>query len=421
MAPPGRAARNRVTINFEATAGSTVAAARRHHHVLVVGGGAAGIAVAARLRRARPGIDVAIVEPSERHWYQPLWTLVGAGVLPKERTERRQLDLIPPGVSWIRAAAADFRPDDRLVVLDDGELVGYDALVVCPGIRLDWGRVAGLEDAIGRDGVVSIWSYDQVDRVWDAIRGFRGGTAVFTFPSTPIKCPGAAQKIMYLADSHWRRRGVRDRTRIVFVSAAPRIFGVDKYAATLEHVVARKGIETRFRHELVAVRPETSEAVVRSLDTGEDETMGYDLLHVAPPQRPPRVVEESPLAGPSGWAEVDPATLQHIRWANVFSLGDASSLPTSKTGAAVRAQAPIVVSNLLAHLEGRRLAPRYEGYTACPLVTGYGKLVLAEFDYDCRPRETFPFDQSKERLSMYLLKKHALPRLYWHGILRGRA
>lgn len=389
--------------------------------MLVVGGGSAGLTVAARLRRLRPGLRVSVLDPADEHAYQPLWTLVGGGVVRKEETRREQRAVVPRGVEWLRQAAAEFRPEADTVVTADGEEIGYDALVVCPGIALDWEAVDGLADAIGRDGVCSIYDYEQVDRVWQELQRFGGGTAVFTFPSTPVKCPGAPQKIMYLADDHFRRAGVRERTRIVYVSAAPRIFGVDRYARTLERVVARKGIETLFRHELVAVRPEAREAVVRDLETGAEQALPYDLLHVTPPQRAPDVVARSPLANAAGWVDVDRETLQHVRHPNVFSLGDASSLPTSKTGAAVRAQAKVAAANLLAHLDGRPPAARYDGYTACPLVTGYGRLVLAEFDYDGNPRETFPFDQSKERWSMYQLKRYGLPLLYWRGMLRGRA
>ena len=375
----------------------------------------------ARLGRVRPGLEVALLEPSADHFYQPLWTLVGGGVVSKEVTRRPQAPLIPSGVRWLRDAAVELRAEENLVVTARGDAFAYDVLVVCPGIQLDWDAVPGLSQALGSEGVCSIYSYEQVDRVWEEIRSFREGTAVFTFPATPIKCPGAAQKIMYLADDHFRRVGVRDRARIVFVSAGSRIFGVDRYARTLERVVARKGIETRFRHALVAVRPNSHEAVIRNLDDGSESTLAYNLLHVVPPQSAPDLVKQSTLAGRDGWVEVDPLTLQHLRYPNVFSLGDASSLPTSKTGAAIRAQAPVAAANLLAYLDGRPLPARYDGYTACPLVTGYGKLVLAEFDYDGNPRETFPFDQSKERYSMYQLKRHGLPLLYWHGMLHGRA
>jgi sulfide:quinone oxidoreductase len=398
-----------------------VVPADRAHQVVIVGGGAAGISVAARLQRRRPDLDIAVIEPSERHYYQPLWTLVGAGVLPKERTLRSEESLVPNGVSWIREPVVQFEPERNRVSTRSGGHVVYDFMVVAPGIQIDWGSVDGLPAALGHDGVCSNWSYDIVDRTWDFIREFQGGTAVFTLPATPAKCPGAAQKIMYLADDHFRRTGARARSRVIFASAAGGIFGVEKYARTLRRVLQRKGVETLFRHNLLEVRPASREAVFEQLDTGERVTISYDLLHVVPPQSAPDVVKRSPLADAGGWVDVDRRSLRHRRWANVFGLGDASNLPTAKTAAAVRHQARIVVDNLVAALSGREPVAVYDGYTACPVVTGYGRLVMAEFDYDCQPRESFPFDQSKERYSMYLLKRHGLPLLYWHGMLRGRA
>lgn len=391
------------------------------HQVVIVGGGSAGISVAARLHRRWRAVDIAVIEPSEQHYYQPLWTLVGAGEVPKERTVRPEGSVIPNGVTWIQEAVVGFEPTQNQVRTSSGRRVGYDFLVVAPGIQIDWAAVRGLPDTLGRDGVSSNWSYETADKTWDYIRDFKGGTAVFTLPNTPVKCPGAAQKIMYLADDHFRRSGVREKSRVIFASAAAGIFGVEKYARTLRAVLQRKGIETFFKHNLVEIHPDSREAVFEKLDSGERLVIAYDLLHVTPPQSAPDVVKQSPLADKSGWVEVDRHSLQSPRWPNVFALGDASNLPTAKTGAAVRHQAWVVVDNLVAALQQRDRGSRYDGYTACPLVTGYGRLVMAEFDYELRPRETFPFDQSKERYSMYLLKKHGLPLLYWQGMLRGRA
>lgn len=395
-----------------------------HHQIVIVGGGTAGISVAARLSRALQRPDIAILEPSEKHYYQPLWTLVGGGAATKESTVRDEAGLIPDGATWIREAAAAFEPERNVVVTASGRRIGYDYLVVAPGIQLDWAKIEGLPGALGHDGVCSNYSYETVDSTWRFIRGLSQGTAIFTNPNTPVKCGGAPQKIMWLAEHHFRRAGVRGAIEVVFASAGAKIFAVQKYAATLERLVREREVVTRFHHNLIAVRPQSREAVFTRSEPGgapEEVVMRYDLLHVTPPMSAPDFIKRSPLANSGGWIEVDRASLQHVRYPNVFGLGDASSLPTSKTGAAIRKQAPVVVGNLLAHMAGQPLSAVYDGYTSCPLVTGYGRLVLAEFDYDGKPRETFPFDQSKERYSMYLMKKYALPQMYWHGMMRGRA
>lgn len=391
-----------------------------HHKIVVVGGGTGGITVAARLCRALDEPDVAIVEPSATHYYQPLWTLVGGGVVNKEASARPEAGLIPDGATWIQAEASELRPDDNGVVTADGREIGYDHLVLAPGLVLRWDAIEGLEGRVGRDGICSNYAYDQCERTWETISAFDGGTALFTMPAPPIKCAGAPQKIMYMADDSFRKAGVRDRSKVVYGSATPGIFAVPKYAETLNRVIERRGIETRYQHTLTAIRPDEREAVFRDGD-GNEVVIGYEMVHVTPPQGPPEFVARSPLAGDGGWVEVDRSTLRHPRYPNVFSLGDASSLPTSKTGAAVRGQAPVLVENLLAAIAGNEPTATYDGYTACPLVTGYGRLVMAEFDYDLNPTPSFPLiDSAKERWSMYQLKRYLLPQFYWHRMLRGR-
>lgn len=391
-----------------------------HHRVVIVGGGTAGITVAARLLRVIKGIDVAIIEPSDWHYYQPLWTLVGGGVFPKETTKRPEAAVIPPGVKWIQDAATEFYPEDNSLLTQQQKKVSYDYLIVAPGIQLNWGQIKGLEECIGQNGVCSNYAYDFVQTTWENIRNFQGGTAIFTQPDTPVKCGGAPQKIMYLAEDRFRRNGLRAKTQVTFATATPSIFAVKKYADSLRHIVATRGIETRYQHNLVEIRGEAKEAVFENLGTGEQVVLTYDLLHVTPPMSAPDFIKKSPLANEGGWVDVDQHTLQHTRYPNIFGLGDASSLPTSKTGAAIRKQAPVVTENLHSIMRNQMPHATYDGYTSCPLVTGYGKLILAEFDYDLQPKETFPFDQSEERCSMYLLKAYGLPWLYWQAMLKGR-
>ncbi|MET0401200.1 MAG: FAD/NAD(P)-binding oxidoreductase [Cystobacter sp.] len=399
------------------------------YRVLIIGGGTAGISVAARLARA--GLKgVALLEPSAHHYYQPLWTLVGAGEARVEDTVRDEARLIPRGVTWIQDWAEEVDPVSRMVGTRGGQRLGYDFLVVAPGIQLDWDKVRGLREALEtRPNVSSNYEARYAPKTWTMLRAFQGGTALFTHPATPVKCAGAPQKIMYLAADHFRKRGLTESTRVVFASGGKALFGVKEYAAVLEQVVKRYGIDTRFQHDLVEVRGERDEAVFRVIQadgSAAQVVLPYALLHVCPPQSAPDFIQRGPLAwheGPSrGWVKADKYTLRHPDYPEVFALGDASDLPTSRTGAAIRKQAPVLVENLLHVMAGREPTAKYDGYASCPLTTAYGKLLLAEFGYDGKPAPSFPFiDSLQERHDMWLLKKYGLPQLYWKLMLRGWA
>jgi sulfide:quinone oxidoreductase len=394
----------------------------RRHEVVIVGGGTGGITVAARLTKGLFNRrDVAIIEPSDKHYYQPAWTLVGGGTYDKQATVRSEASVIPRRAKWIQEAVTKFDPEHNRLETADGQIIEYQYLIVAAGIQINWDGVPGLKESIGKGGVCSNYSFDTVSSTWEAIRNFEEGTAIFTAPKGAIKCGGAPQKICYLAEDYFHRNGVRKHCRVVYAAPGAAIFAVAKYRHALERVVSRKGIETMFRHHLVEIKPESKEAVFENVDTSERTILQYDLLHVTPPMSAPKFIADSPLANADGWVDVDKFTLQHVRYRNVFSLGDCSSLPTSKTGAAIRKQAPVLVKNLKAQMAGRPLTEKYNGYTSCPVVTGYGSLILAEFDYDGKPDETFWFDQSRERRAMWWLKKYGLPLLYWHGMLKGRA
>ncbi len=402
-------------------------AGTEHHRIVIVGGGTTGISVAARLARTIKQPDIIIIEPSSDHYYQSLWTLVGGGVFKKESTQRAEKNLIPRGATWIQESVTELCPQDNCVITDGGRNIGYDYLVVAAGIQIDWNKIKGLEGNLGKNGLCSNYAYNQCEHTWETMHAFSGGDAIFTQPSTPIKCAGAPQKIMYLADETFRKNRVRSRSNVTFISGMGTIFSVKEYGDTLLKVIARKSIETKFKHELVEVRPESKEAVFVNLDDRSELVLHYDMLHITPPMSAPDFIKRSPLAatiGPQkGYVKVDKFTLRSPDFPNVFALGDASNLPTSKTGAAIRKQAPVVAHNLLEVMRRNDATQleSYNGYTSCPLVTGYGKLVLAEFDYDLKPNETFPVNQNRERYSMYLLKAYGLPLLYWHGMLKGRA
>jgi sulfide:quinone oxidoreductase len=392
------------------------------HRIVIIGGGTAGITVAARLRRKGEN-DVVVIEPSDTHLYQPLWTLVGSGHATAEETKRPEADVMPKGVQWIRDRVASVDPDERIVETEGGTRIGYEVLVLAPGLELHWDGVAGLADAVGKNGVVSNYRWDLAERTWEEVRALSSGRALFTQPNGPIKCGGAPQKAAYMSCDHWQRVGVLDRIEPVFALPGDSLFGVPEFREVLEQVVDRYGVDVWFGHELTEIRPEAKQAVFSTADG--PRTVGYDFLHAVPPQRAPAFVRESSLAvagDERGWAEVDAATLQHRRYDDVFALGDVAGIPASKTGAAVRKQAPVLVENVLARLDKRPPTANYDGYSSCPIVTGEGKMLLAEFDYTMTHHKTIPLiDTVKERRDMWYLKRYGLPALYWNLMLKGRA
>jgi sulfide:quinone oxidoreductase len=394
------------------------------HQIVIIGGGNAGISVAAQLLLKNNKLDIAILDPSSHHYYQPAWTLVGGGAFDIQKTKRTEASVIPPGAKWIQKSVVEFLPDENKVKLNDDSILSYEYLIVAPGIQLNWSAIKGLPEAIGKNGVSSNYSFETAPYTFEMIKNLKKGKAIFTNPDTPVKCGGAPHKIMYLAADYFRKQGVLNDIQIEYRSGAGKLFSVDKYEKTLLKVVERGNIKLNFMQRLVEIDGPNKKA--RFIGIGPDnkeldEWVSYDIIHVTPPQSAPDFVKNSPLANSAGWVNVDKHSLRHLTYKNVFSLGDASGLPISKTGAAIRKQAPVVVANLLAGIAGAPDRAIYTGYTSCPLVTGYGKLVLAEFDYDNNPMETFPFDQSKERWSMYRLKKNVLPWLYWNKILTGKA
>lgn len=395
------------------------------HQVVIVGGGAGGITVAAQLLKLRPRLDVAIIEPSDKHYYQPGWTLVGGGQFKFEDTVRDEATVMPKNVAWIKDKVVKLDPDNNAVITEDGIQVRYDYLVMAPGIQIDWDKIKGLKETLGKNEVTSNYSNQHTRYTWELLQNFKGGTAIFTYPATPIKCGGAPQKIMYMADDTFKQKsGVGVNSHVMFCTAGGKIFGVKEYADVLDQVVERRGIDVRYFYNLKEVRGETKEAVfdVTTEDGIQEVVLKFDMLHVAPPMSAPDFIKNSPLAvpnNPGGWVDVDKDTLQHKRYPNVFAIGDASSAPTSKTAAAVRGQAPVVVNNMLSVMDQSPIQRTYDGYTCCPLITGYNYTVMAEFDYDGNPVSSFMINPAKERWSMWLVKKHMLPFLYWQRMLKG--
>ncbi|MBW4793381.1 FAD/NAD(P)-binding oxidoreductase [Pseudomonas tolaasii] len=391
--------------------------------IVVIGGGSAGIGLLASLLKRDPHLNIILIEPSEFHCYQPAWTLVGGGAYDVKKTRRPLADVLPHGVTWVQAAVTELLPDEHTLVLDSGQRVSWTNLIVCPGLRLAWEKIEGLQDTLGQNGVTSNYSYQHAAYTWQLVQQLKGGKAIFTQPAMPIKCAGAPQKALYLSCDHWLKQGVLNHINVEFNLAGAALFGVPTFVPPLMKYIEKYNAHLAFNSNLIKVDGPARQAwfEVKDADgnvTVEEKT--FDLLHVVPPQVSPDFIRQSPLADAAGWCEVNPQSLQHLRYPHIFGLGDVCGTTNAKTAAAVRKQIVVVAENLLALRKQAPLPLKYDGYGSCPLTVEKGKVVLAEFGYGGKLLPTFPLDPTRARRSMWFLKATLLPWFYWNGMLKGR-
>ncbi|KAH9278150.1 Sulfide:quinone oxidoreductase, mitochondrial [Echinococcus granulosus] len=397
---------------------------KNHYQVLIAGGGTGGCTVAARLRGVLPAGAVGVIEPHEHHYYQGAWTLVGAGITDLSQTRIPTREAIPNNAEWIEDKIVGFDPENNKVTVSGGREISYDYLVICVGFKLRFDMIKGAKAALDEDArVCTNYSAQYVEKTFKAFQHFDHGTAIFTLPHTPIKCAGAPQKIMYLFEDYLAKRGRNKDAQILYFTATKAMFSVKKYSDALENICKKRGIVYSLGQNLIEVDHKRSIAVFQDVDTKATKEYKYDFLHLTPPMTAPEVLNTATGLTSSemnNFVNVDPQTLRHVKFNNIFSLGDCSSLPTSKTAAAISSESRVLCDNLTDVIRGGSgNVSKYNGYTSCPLITGYKKGILAEFDYDLNTLETFPFDQSQERALFAWIKRSFLPPLYWNALIRG--
>jgi sulfide:quinone oxidoreductase len=397
-----------------------------HHEVVIIGGGAAGVAVASSLLSRNSKLDVAIIDPADTHYYQPGWTMVGGGVFKPATTVKTMASVIPSKAKWIQAAVAGFEPDAKQVILEGCRPISYDALIVCPGLKLNWHAIEGLVETLGQNGVTSNYRYDLAQYTWELVKKFKKGRAIFTQPPMPIKCAGAPQKAMYLSADHWLRSGHLADVDIEFYNSGPVLFGVKEYVPALMEYVKRYRAKLNFNHRLTKIDGPAKKAWFTATDAdGNTSTLEttFDMIHVVPPQQAPDFIRASSLVDAAGWVDVSQDTLQHKRYPSIYALGDVTNCPNAKTAAAARKQAPVVATNVLFDLNKGQHRAAYDGYGSCPLTVQRGKIVLAEFGFGGRLMPSFPKwfinSQQPSRLA-WILKERILPPIYWWAMLKGR-
>ncbi len=411
------------------SASSAAAPVATKARIVVAGGGAAGLTVAARLTRRLSGAEIVLVEPRKEHFYQPGFTLVGAGLKPASYVRLQTQDYVAPGVRWLQESVREIDPVANRVTTDKNTALPYDFLVVATGLTLDYAAIEGMSPSlIGQHGIASVYAgAEAAEKSWQALARFSetGGTGLFGRPQTEMKCAGAPLKQTFLADDHLRRKDTRGKSAIIYNAHNPTLFSVPKVDARVRELFARQGVKTNFSHVLTKIDP--ARRIATYATPGGPVELQWDFINVIPPMRAPAAVRNSPLPWQSGafaadgWIEVDKATLRHIRFANVFGVGDINGVPKGKTAASVKWQAPVAVDHLVGSITGKGGSETYNGYTSCPLITRIGQAMLVEFDYDNNLVPSFPFvDPLEEHWLAWVIKEKALKANYT-AMLRGLA
>lgn len=447
-----------------ATVGTTsVSASSVKGKVVIVGGGLAGMSTAARLKNTASDLDITVIEPDPKSVsYQPGQTLVGSGIWEKSDIVYYRDDKLPDGVTLIKGSVTAFDPDNNKVIVDGSQEVPYEHLIVATGLVLNYGAIKGLKgeitsstddnalvkEKVGKDGLYSIYFQDGAEATWKGIeeliakakahKGAEKLQAVFTHPNTPIKCGGAPKKIMYLTNARLEEAGVRDKVELTFYPNGSKMFGVPEYHEAIVQQFKDRDFKWHYAHNLIEVDTDNKIAVFdhhyevkgaydedieeyEMITKHERVEVPYDFMHITPPMKAPDVVAHSKVGSKKGWVPVTKETLRHVKYENVWCLGDVAAVPMGKTGGSVRKQYKVLVDNLIASMEGRTLPSKYGGYTVCPLITSIGTVMLAEFDWSKKPTPSFPLDPTKERWIWWLLKVYALKPMTMIGMLSGKA
>jgi sulfide:quinone oxidoreductase len=443
------------------TTSAVAASSSKKAKIVIVGGGLAGMSTAARLKRALDNAEITVLEPSENSTsYQPGQTLVGAGVWTDEDTLYKRDEMVPDDVTLIKEKAVEFDPENNKLKTESGKEIGYDYLVIAAGLKLDYSKIEGLgitetitsrgDDSavrkiIGKNGISSIYFANGATDTWTNMQKFvadaKSGKkvkGVFTHPDTPIKCGGAPKKIMYLTDARLREAEARDNAELTFYPNGGKMFGVKEYHDAIVNQYEARDMKWNYNHNLIAVDPEKKIATFNKhweekgawdadleehtmIKKSEKVEKEFDFIHITPPMIAAEEIGKSPIGSEKGWVPVNKETLQHVKYPNVFALGDIAAVPMGKTGGSARKQYKVVVDNIVSMMEGKPLESKYDGYTVCPLITSIGTVMLAEFDWSKKPTPSFPFDPTQERWIWWLLKVYALKPMTQIGMISGRA
>ena len=391
-------------------------------HLLILGGGTAGTMIAHHTRRHLAAKDwkITVLDRDENHYYQPGFLFYPFGHYTREQIVKKKRDFMPKGVDFKIAEVAKITPDTRSVSLKDGSTIEYDLLVIATGCRTAPEETEGMLGAEWRKSIFDFYTFDGAAALRDQLAVWEGGNLVVHVTEMPVKCPVAPLEFAFLAESFFRERGMRENVHITYVTPLTGAFTKPKAAKKLSHLLTDKGIkvETDFAVERI-------DGEAKKLICYDGREVPFDLLVTTPTNMGAEVIRDSGLGDDLDFVPTQKHTLQSLKYPDVFILGDATNVPTSKAGSVAHFEAEALSENLLRYIAGKPLLEDFDGHANCFIESGNGKALLIDFNYEIEPHEGgFPFAFGPMKLleesRMNHLGKLAFRHVYWNILMRGR-
>ena len=426
----------------EAKSKLSMPASHKRVNIVIVGGGTGGMIASARVRRAAPNANITLIAPNSMHIYQPGQVFVAAGLYMQTDIRAKTSQLLEDNIKWIQDEVTVFEPDKNFVQTAKHGKIGYDYLIVALGIEYNYEAIDGLSsDDIGQNGIASIYLNDMkkgvskagiTTNIWmhsiqeDALQ--KSVKVLYTQPDTPIKGVGADLDILFLSNDYFKGNGgsksgdVSNNIQNIFATPNSSLFPFKEFDNVIQKRVKKAGnIVPLFGHKLIAIDTQKKSAIFKDR-TGKEVQKSYDYIHITPPMQAPKVFSDSPLAYKDGkykgYMDINPKTLQHNRYKNVFGIGDILGIPLAKTGGSAQVQAVVIQDNLVAAIENKKFPQEYNGYTVSPVKLKYGQVLLAEFNSK-KTLPTFWLNPYKPRWIWWELDLHFMRYAYFSLMMRG--
>lgn len=390
---------------------------------MILGAGTAGTMMSNHLSKALPHDEwhITIVDQKAIHHYQPGYLFIPFGIYEPDEVVKPIKKFLPSSAEYIQKAIEKVIPEKDQVILEDGQVLSYDILIIATGTDIAPEEIDGMVGPHWHRDIFDFYTLDGAVALHDKLKDWEGGELVVHITEMPIKCPVAPLEFAFLADAYFEERGMRDKVKMSFVTPMDGAFTKPVATAKLHHLLSEKKINVVPNFNIMHVDPEN-----RKIVDYEGREVSYDLLVTIPTNKGADYVERSGFGDDLNFVPTDKGTLQSKVKENIFAIGDATNIPASKAGSVAHFEGEILLENILRYIKGEPLKADFDGHANCFVETGHGKALLIDFNYTQQPVPgTFPFPgvgplTLLKESRMNHMGKLAFKWIYWNMLITGR-